>query len=92
MSEDKTYGPKELAADLRELLANQPKDRTELDDWYARTHALWTRLTQAEPRFKVPSRIWRWLNDADARLESPWYDKMCTRMLMDALEELERSD
>lgn len=83
------YGPKELAADLRRLMEHQPADEDALDDWYARTHEVKLRIEAAPESFPIPGGIWRWLNDADMRLSTPWYDEMCTRMLMDALRELE---
>jgi len=85
-----TYSRQQLAADLRELASNEPKNRAGLDRWYEDARRVQDRIASApDVTTGVPDFIWHYLSDADVRLKDPRYAQVQQEMLTELLAMLE---
>lgn len=65
------YGPQALAADLRRLVALNPRTRTELTYWYGEAIAVKERIRTSPEVHGMPHSLWHFLDDADIRAKDP---------------------
>jgi len=75
--ETKQQAAERLGSALKLLMANQPKNRMELDEWNIKARDLEQELRkEGGLASDVPHLLWHFLADADIRMKSHSYRKM----------------
>lgn len=86
-----SYGARELAKDLRDLLARPVRNEQDLKAWYAAARLVQERI-RSVPKLanEIPESVWHFLIDADTRLKDSRYKELQKQQIWSVIAHLEQ--
>ena len=81
---------KEIARELRRLLATSPTDNSLLPGWYDDSRSFAERLNTEFVAVDLPEEVWHFLHDADTRAKDPQFRATQARVIADVIRDLEQ--